>query len=279
MLMQQTTPSRPDETAPRDLAEPDLLRLASYNVHGCVGLDFRRDVHRVASVIRELACDTVGLQEVGSRSDARAGVRQLDLLERETAMQAVAGATIVRGDLHYGNALLTRRRILGVRRHDLSFRRSEPRGALDVDIEVGRTPVRVVVTHLGLSAAERRHQVGQLIEILSELPAEAPLVILGDFNEWLPGGRALRWIHRLMEESPGRRSFPTWMPVFKLDRVWSRPRGSLLAFDVHRTQLARTASDHYPVKAVIAPLGSPQAANAEMEVGGVWSSKRHVTRC
>src|SRR5262245_11215976 len=134
--MQQIILSRPEEATPGELAAPELLKIASYNVHGCLGTDLQRDVSRIASVIRELDCDTVGLQEVGSRSDVHAGVRQLDLLERETGMQAVAGATIVRRDLYYGNAVLTRRRIMAVRRHDLSVRRSEPRGALEVDIEV-----------------------------------------------------------------------------------------------------------------------------------------------
>lgn len=234
-----------------------LLRIASYNVHGCVGIDLRYDVKRVARVIREMDCDTVGLQEVGSRKERGEGALQLDLLARETGMQAVAGATIVFHDRHYGNALLTSRRVIGVRRHDLSMWGCEPRGALDVDLDVSGATVRVIVTHLGLSAAERRHQVTQLIELLGEVPAEQPLVILGDINEWLPGGRPLRWLHRLMEETPARRSFPTWLPLFALDRVWSRPRGSLLAFHVHRTPLSRLASDHYPVKAVISPNPDP----------------------
>ena len=61
---------------------------------------------------------------------------QLEYLAKALGMQAVAGSTIVRHEGEYGNALLTRRRILDVKRHDLSFRRFEPRGALEVDIEV-----------------------------------------------------------------------------------------------------------------------------------------------
>jgi len=41
--------------------------------------------------------------------------------------------------------------------------------------------------------------------------------------------------------------------MFALDRVWVRPRGSLLQFSVHRSKLSRYASDHFPVKAVVAP--------------------------
>jgi endonuclease/exonuclease/phosphatase family metal-dependent hydrolase len=231
------------------------MRIASYNVHGCVGLDYRRNTSRIANVIRELNCDTVGLQEVGGKHD-RTGGMQLELLARETGMTAVAGGTIVRHEYHYGNALLTTRPVLAVRRHDISFERREPRGALDVDLDVNGVSVRVMVTHLGLKAGERRQQVTQIIELLKEVPAEQPLVILGDMNEWLPGGLILRWLHKLMDEAPSRRSFPTWCPLFSLDRVWSRPRGSLVSFDVHRSPAARRASDHYPVKAVIAPGGA-----------------------
>jgi endonuclease/exonuclease/phosphatase family metal-dependent hydrolase len=56
-----------------------------------------------------------------------------------------------------------------------------------------------------------------------------------------------------MDAAPARGWFPTWLPLFSLDRVWSRPRGSLRDFAVHRTPAARRASDHFPVKAVIAP--------------------------
>ena len=61
---------------------------------------------------------------------------QLEYLAAATGMQSVAGTTIIRHDRDYGNALLTRRKILDVRRHDLSFRRFEPRGALEVDLDV-----------------------------------------------------------------------------------------------------------------------------------------------
>jgi endonuclease/exonuclease/phosphatase family metal-dependent hydrolase len=109
----------------------------------------------------------------------------------------------------------------------------------------------VLVTHLGLNAIERREQVTKIMDLLRDVPAHEPLVVLGDMNEWRRGGVVLKWLHDLMEQAPSKRSFPTWMPVFSLDRVWARPSGSLQSFEVHRTPAARRASDHYPVKAVI----------------------------
>lgn len=136
--------------------------------------------------------------------------------------------------------------------HDLSFQHYEPRGAIEADLDVDGRTVRVFVTHLGLRPAERRAQVRQIADVLGRTPLDMPLVVLGDINEWLPIGRPVRWLHRLLEQAPSARSFPVWMPVFALDRIWARPRRMLRTFAVHRSPLARVASDHYPVKARIA---------------------------
>jgi endonuclease/exonuclease/phosphatase family metal-dependent hydrolase len=244
--------------APRNApAQHEPLRIASYNIHRCVGTDGRQDVRRVAHVIRELDCDTIGLQEVDSRPGPHSDSRQLEVLAQETGMQAVAGSTIIRHDRTYGNALLTRRRILDVRRHDLSFRRFEPRGALEVDLEVSGNCLRVFVMHLGLLPFERRFQMRIVLKLLREMPTDQPIVVLGDINEWLPISRPLRWLHGLLGTPPRQRSFPVWAPLFALDRVWVRPRGSLLDFRVHRSALSRRASDHFPVRAVVAPEAVP----------------------
>jgi endonuclease/exonuclease/phosphatase family metal-dependent hydrolase len=227
------------------------FRIASYNIHQCVGVDRRRDPARVAHVIRELDCDVVGLQEVDSRKGLGRDSMQLDFLARETAMQPIAGATILRHDGDYGNALLTRRPVLQVKRHDFSFSSREPRGALEVDLQIEDKPVKVVVTHLGLVPAERRYQVKQLLEVVIGCAPERLIVVLGDINEWLPLGRPLRWLHGLLGKPPSQRTFPVWLPVFALDRVWVRPHEALLSLRVHNSPVARTASDHFPVKALI----------------------------
>ncbi len=97
----------PERSAAAPPPEFELLRIGSYNIHRCVGTDGKSDVGRVAAVIREMGCDTVGLQEVDSRPGMRSDSRQLEFLATATGMQAVAGATIIRHDRDYGNALLT----------------------------------------------------------------------------------------------------------------------------------------------------------------------------
>jgi endonuclease/exonuclease/phosphatase family metal-dependent hydrolase len=238
---------------------PDCLRIASYNIHCCRGGDGRVDVARVAQVIGEIGCDTVGLQEVDNQPGDRHDSMQLDFLAHATQMEALAGHTIVRHEGHFGNALLTRRPVLAVRRHVLSFASREPRGALDVDLEVAGRLVRVIVTHLGLLPAERRFQVTKMLRLLHDIPPEQTVLVLGDINEWLPLGRPLRWLHGMLGQAPAERSFPAHFPMFALDRVWVRPRHILLAFGAHRSALARVASDHLPVKAIIATGEEPQA--------------------
>lgn len=237
--------------------EFEPLRIGSYNVHRCVGTDGRSDVDRVAKVIAEMECDTVGLQEVDSRPGNRSDSMQLEYLANATGMKAVAGSTIVLHNRAYGNALLTRRKILAVRQHDLSYWRFEPRGALEVDLDVAGECIRVFVLHLGLLPIERRFQVRKVLGILREMPNDHPVVVLGDINEWLPIGRPLRWLHGLLGKPPRLRTFPVYAPMFALDRVWVRPRGSLLQFEVHRSPLSRCASDHFPVKAVVTPEAVP----------------------
>jgi len=241
---------------------PDCLRVASYNVHGCRGTDGRTDAARIAAVIEETGCDTVGLQE----SDY-----QLDFIAQKAGMEAIPGLTLLRHDGHYGNALLTRRKVLAVRRLGFTYSGREPRNALDVDLDVGGETVRVIVTHLGLWPAERRYQVKQILDLLKRAPMSERVVVLGDINEWLPLGRPLRWLNSLFGHTIVERSFPSRWPLFALDRAWVRPRHSLLALKAHRSPLAALASDHLPVKALVA---TQAAARQEASLAAAEPSRR-----
>lgn len=218
------------------------LRVATYNVHGCVGLDGRLDPGRVAEVVRELDCDVVALQEVKRSAE----VDQLQQLADATGLRSICGATRPHGGGTFGNALLTRLPVLATRKADLSCRGREQRGALDAAVDCGGVAVRVVATHFGLHAAERREQVRGLLQLVQRDPG-APLVVLGDFNEWSLINRTVRVLDAKLGASVAVRSFPSWWALFALDRLWARPRGSLEAVWAHRSRLARAASDHLPV--------------------------------
>lgn len=232
---------------------PGMFSVASYNIHRFVGIDRRFDPERVARVIDELQAPIVGLQEIDSQF-YRAGT-QLECLAEKTGMEVLLGPTRRNRVGHYGNALLTNYPVKEIRRIDLSVYGREPRGALDVDLRIKGQTVRVIVAHLGLGLGERRRQIRRLLDIFCS-ERDRMEIMLGDFNEWIPVGKPLCWINRFFGKSPSVRSFPSFMPLLPLDRIWVRPLDSMMDMGTHRTPLSRVASDHLPVKARIDPNGS-----------------------
>jgi endonuclease/exonuclease/phosphatase family metal-dependent hydrolase len=227
------------------------ITIGSYNVHSCVGLDLRRAPSRIADVLRELDCDIYALQEVDNEADERDDSKQLEYLSAALKMAAVPGLRIVRHSGQYGNALLTHFPILSVHRHDLSYSWYEPRGALDVELDIGGQRLRVIATHLGLSRAERRVQWRQLLTAVAAAPADLPTIVLGDMNEWFPRSATLRDAHRILGQPLAPVAFPSFAPFLALTRIWVRPVGAIASIEVHRSALARRASDHLPLRAVI----------------------------
>ena len=238
----------PHEHAPRDTQR---LAVASYNLHSCVGLDRRCSPARIAEVLRELNCDIYALQEVDNQPGEHEESMQLDYLARTMNMTAVPGLRIVRHTGEYGNAILTRLPIKEVRRHDLSYSWCEPRGAIDIEVDVHGQPLRIIATHLGLRRSERRFQWRRLMVALAEGPTEIPTVVLGDMNEWYRGARTLKEAHVAFGEPPSPAGFPSFAPMLALTRIWVRPRVALESIVVHRTELTRKASDHLPLKATL----------------------------
>jgi endonuclease/exonuclease/phosphatase family metal-dependent hydrolase len=227
-----------------------LFTAISYNIHQCVGIDGRCDPQRIAAVIHDTKADIIGLQEVDLNLVGEKKSHQLHYLAEATGMKAVAGPTIRRTDLEFGNALLTRWEIGHVRFHDVTVVRRQPRGVIDAEIICKGKIVRVLVTHFGLALNERRRQAQSLIKILRQQKASYALtLVIGDINEWRPRGFALYSLDGHMGKAPSRRSFPSFFPVFALDRIWVKPRSALLQIKIANSGLARTASDHLPVLA------------------------------
>lgn len=227
-----------------------LFSVLSYNIHECVGLDKRRDPSRIAQIIKESGAQIIGLQEVYSDSSGAEELHQMNYLAAVTGFQAVPGSSLERRNGHYGNVLLTSCKVLAVDKLDLSYPGREPRGAIDADLEIDGEAVRVIVTHLGLLPAERRFQVKKLLTAISDQRTRV-VILLSDFNEWLPTGRSLRWIHTQLGKTALVRTFPSKFPVFALDRIWVSPSSTLVNLNCLRTPLTRIASDHLPLRATL----------------------------
>lgn len=224
------------------------LKLASYNIHACIGTDGHFDPFRIVEVIRELDADVIALQEVEHHL-----VNDLDLLDflaQETGMIGLAGPTMLRETRHYGNALLSRLPVRSHRMIDLSLELYEPRGAIQVQLDLDGHHLLIYATHLGLKPMERRYQVKQILAHFEQETADTT-VLMGDLNEWFLWGRPLRWLKAYFNITPSRRSFPSFWPLLALDRIWVHPRSHLSGLEVHRSKLAIKASDHLPLIARI----------------------------
>lgn len=228
------------------MSSPVGLVVASYNIRRGCGVDGRRDLSRIARVVSELDAAVVALQEVDSEVHEDGFTDQLEFLAAATGMRAVAGPALRRDYGGYGNGVLTRLRVVAPRRYDISVAGVEPRGVLEVELDWAGHPVTIVTTHLGRGQRERRRQCERLLELLRRDRA-GPLVLLGDFNEWSPWSRIYPAIDDLLGRTPLRRSFPSWLPLFSLDRIWAGPPARVREVIAVRTAHTRVASDHLPV--------------------------------
>lgn len=225
--------------------------VVSYNVHRCYGRDGVFDPRRILRVIEATGAQVAGLQEVDIHAlESSPNILQL---AATSGFAVIPGPTFLREGAHYGNALLSRFPVTRTRRHDLTVGHREPRGAIDVELDLAGATLRVVVTHFGLRRPERRLQVKKLLSVLEAHDA-GPTVLLGDLNEWLPGARTLRPLERWFgRQTAPPRTYPAHRPVLALDRVLVRPAGPSTSVRVLRGGEARVASDHLPV---VADLGA-----------------------
>lgn len=223
------------------------IRLATYNIHACIGLDGRCLPSRIAAVIDELQAHVVGLQEVGlGHDDHHDPAEQLEQISRMAGYEYLAGPTLELPSGPFGNALLTRLPVCEVHRTDLSVGDHEPRGLIDAVLDWAGHPLRVLVTHLGLQRDERSRQLTRIFRALEERDTCPFTVLMGDFNEWVFASPRLIRLRRRFGRSYARASFPAHRPVLALDRLFVRPRRLRRGVGIHASPLARLASDHLP---------------------------------
>jgi len=244
------------------------LVIASYNIHGCIGTDKRHDTTRIAKVMREIDADVLGLQELHAHGVGPDPTDEVKFLAAVSGFEVVTGTTFAGPRGAYGIALFSRLPVLAFRRIDLHVPPREPRCALDVDIAVDGSVIRVITTHLGLAPWERRIQVQRLTESIVRDPSRLT-VVLGDINEWFSLARTLRQLGEHFGRSSIVRTWPSRRPLFALDRIWVHPPEALTSVQAHVSATARRASDHLPL------VGMIEVAQSEANNG----SRGHQKTC
>lgn len=235
------------------------LRVATYNIHKCRGLDRRTSPARIAAVLRRLDADVIALQEV---LDVQSGRPELD--QARCIAQELDGYQWAFGENRqlyggaYGNMTLSRLQLAFTANYDLTWRHRERRGCLRTDFNVDGALLHVFNVHLGTSFTERRHQARRLLstDVLHGNDLSGLKIVVGDFNEWTRGlasqlmGKSFRSAKpRGLLRSP--KTYPGIFPVLHLDHFYYDERISLVKTHVSRTRQALVASDHLPVVADI----------------------------
>lgn len=255
--------SRPMRFASTSMHPSHVLRVATYNIHKGVrgvGPGKRLEIHNLGLGVEALDADLVFLQEVRRfhHGDARQfpdtnigwpRVPQADYLAPEGYEVAYRSNAVTRGGEH-GNALLSRWPLGDIGHHDVSDHRFEQRGLLHVPVNWNGVMVHAIVAHLGLIHSSRVRQVERIAELIAaEVPPNERLVLAGDFNDWGekldPPMQAMGLARAAVSDGPVLRTFPSLIPVFSLDRIYTRGLRCTSAFVPRGNAWARM-SDHLP---------------------------------
>ena len=229
------------------------VRIATYNIHRCRGMDRRTIPSRVAGVIRDLNADVVALQEVIGVGPRGAG--QAEEIGAAVGMGWVMTAVRHLRKHLFGNVILSRFPIVHHSQYDLSWRTCEPRACQRADLDVGGpVPLHIYNVHLGTAVLERRYQAPRLAAFVHDRRIDGPKVILGDFNEWMRG-LATNTLSALFESIDiyahlkRRRTYPGIFPVLHLDHIYYEGSVEVRALELVRSRTALMASDHLPLVA------------------------------
>ena len=161
----------------------DTLKVMTYNVRHCAGMDLVLDYDRTAAVIAMQQPDVVALQELDSMT-GRSGQRyQLGDLARHTQYHPVFGSAIDYDGGKYGVGILTRETPLSAKRIPLPG--EEPRVLLVVELQ----EYVIACTHLDLEEKQRLASVPLILEEAQRW--QKPFILAGDWND-TPGSELLQ---------------------------------------------------------------------------------------
>jgi endonuclease/exonuclease/phosphatase family metal-dependent hydrolase len=228
------------------------VRIATYNIHRCRGMDRRVVPARIIEVLRDIGADVIALQEVIGGGPAGAG--QAEEIGAGLGMGWLMNCVRTLRQHQFGNVVLSRYPIVHHSQYDLSWRTCEPRNCQRADLDIGGQVLHVYNVHLGTAVLERRYQAGRLASFVHDRRVTGPKVILGDFNEWMRG-LATKTLSSLFESVDiaahlkRRRTYPGLFPVVHLDHIYYEGRVEVVSVEMPRTRKALIASDHLPLVA------------------------------
>lgn len=232
------------------------LRVMTYNIHHAEGVDGVLDLDRIVRLIQRAGADVVCLQEVDQHLSRTERMDIPELLREKLGMHFVFGGNYDFDDGHYGNLTLSRFPIVSSENLSLpNPQGKEPRGCLRTDIRVpladnpdAFSTISVFNTHLGLNGEERLEQA---MHIVSELPGDSPIVLVGDLNETTHANGIRVLLETLSDSDSTEAKTPTspaQSPKRRIDYILHR-NFDVISFGLVDSEEIDEASDHLPVVA------------------------------
>ncbi|MBE7940991.1 MULTISPECIES: endonuclease/exonuclease/phosphatase family protein [Ramlibacter] len=246
-------------------ASAPAITVMTVNIHkGFTTFNRRFILPELRDAVRTVGADVVFLQEVMGTNGHHAKAEAVDephyeFLADEIWPQYAYGRNVVYPRGHHGNAVMSKFPIVHHANHDVSMPGPEKRGLLHCVLEVpGHAQhLHAICVHLGLAESHRQQQLELLCEMVrGEVPADAPLIVAGDFNDWR------RRAHEVLERGAGlhevfvsaygesARTFPARFPLLSLDRIYVRNASVHLPVVLPRRPWSHL-SDHAPLAAEI----------------------------
>jgi endonuclease/exonuclease/phosphatase family metal-dependent hydrolase len=216
------------------------LTVLSYNIHKGFDVTNRRFVlAEIREAIRSVDADLVLLQEVQGEHRSRA-IRVEDwchephaeYLAREHWPHVIYGQTAKHRNGHHGNAILSRFEVESWTNTNISTNLFEARGLLHAVVRepFDNREIHCMCVHLDLFKRGRTRQLSAIGQsITSSVPAEAALILGGDFNDWSKAASSYLDTKHGLHEAFGQLNeglhaptFPAALPVLTLDRLYFR---------------------------------------------------------
>jgi len=225
------------------------LRIATYNIHRCRGMDRRVVPGRIIEVLRDIDADVIALQEVIGAGPVGSG--QAEEIGAALGMGWVMNCVRTLRQHQFGNVVLSRYPIVHHSSYDLSWRTCEPRCCQRADIIVDDHTLHLFNVHLGTAYRERKDQAERLATIVHDVRIDPPKILLGDFNEWSRGFATAALLTKLEAidlsvHLKRKRTYPGLLPLLHLDHIYYEGAVEIAGVEIPRTRKSLMASDHLP---------------------------------
>lgn len=235
------------------------IRILTYNVHSCVGMDGKTSPERIARVIAQHEPDIVALQELDMNRARTGAIDQPHIIAKYLEMMYHFHPSICVAEEQYGNAILSRFPIqvnFAGRLPMLPDKPNlEPRGAIWASINIDGNRIQVINTHLGLRSKEKLRQAEALLgeEWLGHHACTGPTILCGDFNS-RPNSRVCQRLTENLKDAQSilenHQPHATWFspyPLSRIDHLFVSSDIKVLRAEVSKTELDRLSSDHLPL--------------------------------